>query len=104
MSPLAAFPPTRRSPRPLALALNGLTAALAPATPLGRVQEVWPQAVGAAVAQAATPTSERGGVLSVSCSAAVWAHELTMIGDELLARLNAALGEELLHTLRCRTK
>jgi predicted nucleic acid-binding Zn ribbon protein len=94
---------SRTAPRPFSFALEGLTAAIAPATPLGRVQRVWEQAVGPAVAEAARPTAERGGILTVSCAAAVWAQELTMMGDELLARLNAALGEELLRELRCRT-
>jgi predicted nucleic acid-binding Zn ribbon protein len=95
---------SRNAPRPFALALDGLTSAIAPATPLARVQEVWPQALGAAVAEAAEPTSERAGVLTVTCTAAVWAQELTLMGEELLSRLNEALGEDLLHELRCRTK
>jgi predicted nucleic acid-binding Zn ribbon protein len=94
---------SRAAPRRFALALDGLTAAIAPATPLGRVQEVWEQAVGGAVAQEAQATAERAGVLTVTCSAAVWAQELTMMADELIERLNSALGEELLRELRCRT-
>jgi predicted nucleic acid-binding Zn ribbon protein len=94
---------SRTAPRPFSLALDGLAAAIAPATPLARVQGIWEQAVGAAVAEAARPTSERAGTLTVTCSAAVWAQELTMMGGELIERLNAALGEELLHELRCRT-
>ena len=94
---------SRRAPRPFASALDGLTSALAPATPLGRVQGVWEQAVGPAVAEAARPIAERGGVLTVSCAAAVWAQELTMMGEQLTARINAALGEQLVRELRCRT-
>ena len=51
----------------------------------------------------AVPTRERGGVLTVSCSASVWAQELTLMAGELIARLNSALGEELVRELRCRT-
>ncbi len=58
--------------------------------------------MGAAVAAAATPTAERDGVLSVRCESAVWSQELELMSAELLARLNAALGEDLLHKLRCR--
>jgi predicted nucleic acid-binding Zn ribbon protein len=65
---------------------------------------VWPQVVGSAIAEAALPVAERGGVLTVQCSAAVWSQELTMMGDELVARLNSALGEGLLRGLRCRTR
>ena len=93
----------RLAPRPLATALQSLTATLAPATTLARVQEVWAQATGPAVAAAARPTAERGGVLTVTCEAAVWAQELDLMAAELLERLNAALGEEALRELRCRT-
>ena len=43
-----------------------LSDALAPATPLARVQAAWEQAAGAAIAAAARPTAERDGVLTVS--------------------------------------
>ena len=92
----------RQAPRPLSLALDGFTAALAPASTLARVQACWAAAVGAAVAAAAKPAAEREGVLTVRCEAAVWSAELELMSGELLARLNAALGEELLHKLRCR--
>lgn len=94
---------SRRAPRPFSFAVEGLTATIAPRTPLARVQEVWQSAAGEAVAQAAQPTAERSGVLTVVCSAAVWAQELTLMGGELVGRLNAALGEDLVHELRCRT-
>jgi predicted nucleic acid-binding Zn ribbon protein len=58
------------------MALEGLTADLAPA--------------------------ERDGLLTIACSAAVWAQELDLMASELLIRLNAALGGELVHRLRCR--
>lgn len=94
---------TRAAPRPFSFALDGLTSTIAPSTPLARAQEVWEQAAGEAVAQAASPTSERGGVLTVTCSASVWAQELTLMSSQLIERLNSALGEELVHELRCRT-
>jgi predicted nucleic acid-binding Zn ribbon protein len=64
---------------------------------------VWPGAVGEAIAMQAEPTGERDGVLVVTCSSAVWAHELDLMGPELVGRLNAALGRELIRALRCRT-
>jgi predicted nucleic acid-binding Zn ribbon protein len=87
----------------LAIALDQLGSALAPATTLARVQEVWPDATGAAIAAAAHPTAERDGVLTVICEAAVWAQELTLMEDNLLAQINAALGAETIRELRCRT-
>jgi predicted nucleic acid-binding Zn ribbon protein len=94
---------SRAAPRPLSDALQRLTGALAPASTLARVQEVWDDAVGPAIAQAARPIGERDGVLTVACGAAVWAQELNLIAEVVLARLNAALGAELIRELRCRT-
>jgi predicted nucleic acid-binding Zn ribbon protein len=100
----------RIAPRPLSTAIRSLTAALAPATTLARVQEVWERTTGPAIAAAAKPTAERDGVLTVTCEAAVWAQELDLMASELIPTLNAALasldpklGEEALRELRCRT-
>lgn len=87
----------------LSSALGALTAGLAPATMLGRVQAIWEGAAGPAIASSARPTAERGGVLTVTCEAAVWAQELDLMAGELIPRLNDALGEEAIHELRCRT-
>jgi predicted nucleic acid-binding Zn ribbon protein len=93
----------RIAPRPISTALGALTATLAPATTLARVQEIWERSTGPAIAAAATPTAERDGVLTVTCSAAVWAAELDLMADELVFNLNAALGEQAIRELRCRT-
>ncbi len=94
---------SRRSPRPLSVALEGLTTALAPATTLARAQQAWERAVGPAIAAAGLPTAERSGVLTVTCTDAVWSAELDLMGPELVDRLNVELGEALVHRLRCRT-
>ncbi|MBA3807656.1 MAG: DUF721 domain-containing protein [Solirubrobacterales bacterium] len=94
---------SRPAPRPISSALQGLAAMLAPASTLARVQSVWEDVAGPAIAQAARPSAARDGVLTVTCEAAVWAQELELMASDLTARLNAALGEEVLHTLRCRT-
>jgi predicted nucleic acid-binding Zn ribbon protein len=93
----------RSAPRAISAALAELTSALAPATTLARVQEVWELAAGPAVAAASRPVAERAGVLTVSCEAAVWAQELELMGDELIARINTELGEQSITRLRCRT-
>jgi predicted nucleic acid-binding Zn ribbon protein len=92
----------RHTLRPLAAALERLDSSLAPATTLARVQEVWASAAGPAVAGAASPTAERDGVLTLTCAAGVWAQELELMGSELVPRLNAALGSEVIRELRCR--
>jgi predicted nucleic acid-binding Zn ribbon protein len=94
---------SRTAPRPLALALDGLTADLAPATTLARIQQAWEQAAGVVIAQAGRPTAERDGLLTITCSDAVWAQELDLMGCELVSKLNLALGEELVQRLRCLT-
>jgi predicted nucleic acid-binding Zn ribbon protein len=94
---------SRAAPRSLSSALERLTSTLAPATTLARVQAAWEASSGPAIATAARPTAERDGVVTVLCEASVWAHELELIGDDLVARLNDALGEPLIRELRCRT-
>ncbi len=94
---------SRLAPRPLSFALEGLTAALAPATTLARIQQVWGQVLGERIAEAGTPISEHDGVLTVVCADSVWAAELELMGPELVERLNAVVGAETIHKLRCRT-
>jgi predicted nucleic acid-binding Zn ribbon protein len=91
----------RRAPRPLSSAIAGLTDQLAPRTLLGDVQRVWPTVVGAVVAKEATPTTERGGTLTISCRSSVWAQELDLMAPELVGRLNERLGEGRITALRC---
>jgi predicted nucleic acid-binding Zn ribbon protein len=93
---------SRPAPRPLSIALEGLTAALVPATTLARVQQVWEQTLGSRIAAAGSPRSEHDGVVGVVCADAVWAAELELMGPELVERLNAALGGESIKRLRCR--
>ena len=93
----------RSAPRPLAESVMGLADALAPTTPLARVQRVWAEAVGEAIAREAEPVSERAGVVTIGCRSAVWAQELDLMATELIARLNAALASDSIRELRCRT-
>jgi predicted nucleic acid-binding Zn ribbon protein len=93
----------RRGPRPLAIALDRVTEELAPATLLAEVQRAWPEAVGTTIAAEALPTTERGGVLTVSCSASVWAQELDLMAPVLLEQLNRLLRGGSVSRLRCVT-
>ena len=81
----------RPGPRPAAAALQALTASLAPATVLAEVQRAWPAAAGEAFARCALPVAERDGVLTVSCSSAVWAQELDLMSEDILRRLGEAM-------------
>ena len=82
-------------------ALTALADELAPQTLLGEVQRAWPEVVGPSIAEQAQPTAERGGVLTVSCSASVWAQELDLMSVAILERLNAALASGAISRLRC---
>jgi len=85
------------------MALEDLNSTLTPATTLARVQKIWERVAGPAIAASARPTSERNGILTVTCTAAVWAQELDLMSSELIPRLNTALGAQDIRELRCRT-
>lgn len=91
----------RPAPRPLATALERMQDELSPQTMLADVQRAWPRIVGAAIAGEAQPVSERGGVLTISCSASVWAQELDLMSEAILERLNTALAGGRIERLRC---
>jgi predicted nucleic acid-binding Zn ribbon protein len=68
-----------------------VTAESTPAGLLARVQAVWPEVAGPALASEAEPASERAGKLTIACRSAVWAQELTLLAGDLTERLNGAL-------------
>ncbi len=91
----------RRAPRRVSLALDQIRDDLKPDTLLAEVQRAWAAAVGTAIAGEAEPTAERAGVVTVSCSASVWAQELDLMAPAILERLNAALRTGRVSRLRC---
>ncbi len=93
--------PHRRSPRPLSLAIDHIRDELSPQTLLAEAQRAWPEAVGATIAHEARPTVERGGTLTISCSASVWAQELDLMGPQIIERLNSLLSDGQISRLRC---
>ena len=74
---------------------------LAPATLLADVQRTWSAVVGEAIAAQAQPTADRGGVITISCAASVWAQELDLMAPQIITQLNGALGGEPVRRLRC---
>lgn len=61
---------------------------------LADVVRVWPEAVGDAIARAAWPQRiARDGTLLVAATSSSWAFELGLLGDEILAKLAAAVGK-----------
>jgi predicted nucleic acid-binding Zn ribbon protein len=85
----------------MALALDQIRDELAPESLLADVQRAWRAAVGPAIAEEAQPTAERAGVVTVSCSASVWAQELDLMAPTILERLNHLLDSGQVSRLRC---
>jgi len=90
----------RRGPRPVGIALEGLTDAIAPATLLAEVQRVWPRVAGERFARAAEPVAERDGVITVACESAVWAQELDLLSERVIGAVNEAIGRPAVRRLR----
>jgi predicted nucleic acid-binding Zn ribbon protein len=84
----------RREPQELRSILERYEERLAPPDPLAAVQRRWREAVGEQIAEEAWPEAERAGKVMVRCESAVWAAELTMLADTLLAQLNEHLPRE----------
>jgi predicted nucleic acid-binding Zn ribbon protein len=93
--------PYRRAPRPVALALDRIQNDLAPQTLLAETQRAWSKAVGATIEAEAQPVAERAGVLTISCSASVWAQELDLLAPTILEQLNTLLSTGQITRLRC---
>ncbi len=91
----------RRMPRSAASALESLTQRVAPASLLADVQRAWPEAAGPALVARAAPTAAHAGVVTLTCESAVWAQELTLMGPELVTRLNRVLGDDRVLSVRC---
>ena len=92
----------RRAPRPAAEAMRAALERAAPKTPLAALQASWAELVGERIAAVASPVSERGGEVVVSCSDSVWAQELDLMQSQLLERLRERLGEQAPRSLRFR--
>jgi hypothetical protein len=63
------------------------------------ISVLWPKIVGPAVAKIAYPAQFRTGTLFIDVADSVWMQELKFQESELLRRVNAALGEALVHRL-----
>ena len=93
----------RRKLRAAGPSIRDFAESLAPAGTLASVQTVWRDVAGPVIAEQATPTGEASGVLTVTCSSAVWAQELELMSVALIGRLNEALGEDRIESLRCQS-
>ncbi|NBM14546.1 DUF721 domain-containing protein [Streptomyces sp. GC420] len=86
-----------RDPLPLGAAISRLITERGWETPaaVGGVMGRWPQLVGPEVAQHCAPQRYDEGerVLTVQCDSTAWATQLRLLAPQLVARLNADLGQ-----------
>jgi predicted nucleic acid-binding Zn ribbon protein len=103
----------RRSPRPLAGALEAMRGNWEPVSPLGRAQtawdeigRVWEEVIGAHgpyIVERTEVVSLNGGVLTVRCSESVVADTLELESERVLERLNGRLAGAAITRLKCVT-
>ena len=65
-----------------------------------QLAEVWTSALGARIASKATPVRLVRGELVVAVAEAVWRQELALLGPQIVARLNEAVGRDVVQRLR----
>ena len=94
----------RLGPERFADVVRDAVGGAAPDTLLARVQALWPEVAGAAIAAEAGPAAEREGRVTVECSGAAWAQELTLLEPDLRERLNARLEGFQVRSLRFKVK
>ncbi len=64
------------------------------------VFELWDKAVGERIAEIAKPTRISKGTLFVSVQSGTWRNELSMRREEILARLNETVNEEIVKDIK----
>jgi predicted nucleic acid-binding Zn ribbon protein len=94
--------PDDRDPQPFGRLVSrvamdrGWSTRLTDATVLGR----WPQLVGPDVADHCTPVSLRDGELTLQAESTAWATQLRTLQRQLLSRLAAAVGPDVVRRIR----
>jgi predicted nucleic acid-binding Zn ribbon protein len=94
--------PDLRDPQPLGRLARelakkrGWSAQVAEGTVLGH----WSSVVGQQIADHATPTTLKEGVLSVTAESTAWATQLRMVQAQLLAKIAAAVGNGVVTSLK----
>ncbi len=94
--------PDSRDPQPLGLATSALAKSRgwSPRVAEGAVFAQWETVVGDQIAEHATPSSLREGVLTVEAESTAWATQLRLVQAQLLAKIAAAVGDGVVRSLR----
>jgi predicted nucleic acid-binding Zn ribbon protein len=89
-------------PAPIRAAIAEVAAGLGVEQPLetARIFNCWETVVGVELASRCRPTSLRGGVLRVRMESAVWASEIRYLADEIIKRVNRAVGSNVVHEIK----
>jgi predicted nucleic acid-binding Zn ribbon protein len=67
---------------------------------LCRVWDIWDDAVGSGIAVNARPAAFKGDILLVHVSNSSWLHHLRFLENELVTKVNKALGAERIKTIQ----
>jgi predicted nucleic acid-binding Zn ribbon protein len=91
-----------RGAKSLGDALQGLVKDLGIGPKLHEYEAVlrWDEAVGPHIAKVATAAQIQRGVLVVRVNNATWRYELTMRKTELIGKINAVIGENVVKDIR----
>jgi predicted nucleic acid-binding Zn ribbon protein len=71
-----------------------------PACELIRVWHVWDGIVGDVISKNAKPGAFNGRILLVYVTSSTWVHQLQFLKEEMIAKLNEALGKSLIDDLK----
>ena len=66
------------------------------------VWHVWEGVVGDVIAQNAKPAAFKGRILIVHTTSSTWVHQLQFLKEEIVGKLNTALGKTLIDDLKFR--
>lgn len=66
----------------------------------GSVFGQWPTVVGEQIAEHASPTSLRDGILTVTAESTAWATQLRMVQSQILAKIAASVGDGVVTSLK----
>jgi hypothetical protein len=75
-------------------------AGLEPTSDVWQLGEIWSAALGAQIASRATPVRLARGELLIAVAEAVWRQELQLLAPQIMAKLNQALGREVVQRVR----
>lgn len=94
--------PDGRDPQPLGRLARDVanTRGWSPRVAEGTVFAQWFEVVGEQIAEHAQPTLLRDGVLTIAAESTAWATQLRMVQAQVLAKIAAAVGDDVVTALR----